>query len=764
VLTFSATGLPAGLAIGEDGTISGTPTDDDVGSFEVAVTATDAAGATAEGTFTLEVENVNDPPVAANDTATVEAANSVTVDVLANDSDPDGDALTLAIATPPSTGTATVSNGAIAYAAAADFTGSDSFVYEVDDGNGGTATATVEVTVTPPPVDNPPVLDPVAPVTLPEDTAGGTVFSNLSATDDRTPAADLTFAIAGGNADGFFAISPAGALRLTDAGAAGIDFETQAVYELQAIANDGTQDSQPVTVRVELSNVNEAPVATDDTAAVETGDTVTVDVLANDSDPDGDTLNLAIATAPSTGTATVSNGAIAYTPAADFAGSDSFTYEIDDGNGETATATVAVTVAPPPVDAPPVVDPVAPVSLPENFPGGTVFLNLSATDGETPAADLTFAIAGGNADGVFAVSPAGALRLTDAGANAFDFETQSVYELQVVANDGTQTSEPVTVRVELVDINDTPPVLSAFDPATVSSAAPAGTEIATATATDADSIGSLTYTIASGNEARLFAIAPVTGVVTLTAAGAAAPFGTNVALGIEVSDGVNTSELQELAVAIQPAAPNELVPAFGTRGDDVFDAADPRDAFSGSDELVFGGAGNDLIDNAGGGGNNRLYGGSGTNELLAGTRDRLFGGPEADILDASLGGGDNRLYGLAGDDVLIGGSGDALNGGDGDDQLIAAGLDSTMVGGSGADRFEVAAAADATEVAGTLVADFEIGTDTIGIGGGVEFADLRFEASGEDTALFLGTETTPRALLRGIAPDALGVGDFAFSA
>jgi Ca2+-binding RTX toxin-like protein len=108
----------------------------------------------------IEADNgvINNPPVALDDTATTEANVAVNLDVLANDSDADGDALRLSIDTAPSNGTAVVNdNGtpnnflddSIIYTPDSDFTGTDEFLYQTDDLLGGTDTATVSVTVNP---------------------------------------------------------------------------------------------------------------------------------------------------------------------------------------------------------------------------------------------------------------------------------------------------------------------------------------------------------------------------------------------------------------------------------------------------------------------------------------------------------------------------------------------------------------------------------------------------------------------------------------
>ena len=90
----------------------------------------------------------NQPPIASGDTATTLEAASVLIDVLANDSDPDGDPLTIAITSGPSSGSAEVEDDQILYMPEAGFTGTDAFTYAVSDGRGGTDEATVTVTIT----------------------------------------------------------------------------------------------------------------------------------------------------------------------------------------------------------------------------------------------------------------------------------------------------------------------------------------------------------------------------------------------------------------------------------------------------------------------------------------------------------------------------------------------------------------------------------------------------------------------------------------
>jgi VCBS repeat-containing protein len=102
--------------------------------------------------------------------------------------------------------------------------------------------------------------------------------------------------------------------------------------------------------------VNVPPVALPDTAATNEDTAVTVaapGVLGNDTDLNGDSLSAAIATNPSHGTVQLNtNGGFTYTPAADYNGSDSFTYRASDGTAQSLPATVSITVQP--VNDPPV--------------------------------------------------------------------------------------------------------------------------------------------------------------------------------------------------------------------------------------------------------------------------------------------------------------------------------------------------------------------------------------------------------------------------
>ncbi|MCX6047968.1 MAG: cadherin-like domain-containing protein [Chloroflexi bacterium] len=141
-----------GTATTNGQTVTYTPNTNFVGNDNFSYFVSDGKGGTATGSVSITVNGpggTSQAPTAANDTATTASGNAVTIDVLANDGNPNGDLLTITIDGPPSHGTAAVNNGKLLYTPNAGFTGTDSLTYIISDGKGGTATATVTITVTP---------------------------------------------------------------------------------------------------------------------------------------------------------------------------------------------------------------------------------------------------------------------------------------------------------------------------------------------------------------------------------------------------------------------------------------------------------------------------------------------------------------------------------------------------------------------------------------------------------------------------------------
>ncbi|MGE3277325.1 MAG: MBG domain-containing protein, partial [Vicinamibacterales bacterium] len=275
----------------------------------------------------------NQPPVAVNDTATTEEETPVTVTVLANDFDADGDTLTVTGVTGnPARATVTANpGGTVTYTPVAGFSGTDTFTYTVDDGHGGTATATVTVTVTR--RNHSPVANNDAATTDKNKYVKIPVLANDSDPDNDT----LSIANVSSPAHGTASVSGSQIRYTPNRNFTGTDTFTYTIA-------DGQGGTATATVTVTVGRQNRPPVAVFDTATTEKNKYVKVSVLSNDSDPDGDDLSITGVTQGAHGSVTIYGSQVKYTPATNYTGTDTFTYTISDGNGGTATATVTVTV------------------------------------------------------------------------------------------------------------------------------------------------------------------------------------------------------------------------------------------------------------------------------------------------------------------------------------------------------------------------------------------------------------------------------------
>ena len=288
---------------------------------------------------TTQPITVNANPSAVDDTATVNEDDSVLINVLDNDTDLDGDTLSIASFTQGSHGSVNQDGNTLRYRPAANYNGADSFEYGISDDNGGTATGIVSITINP-------VNDlPVAIDDNVEVNEDGTILIDVFVNDydvDGDTLSTTTEYTQGSNG----VVSKEGDSLRYDPNADynGADSFT---YDI----SDGNGGTATATVNVTINPINDQPVALNDTVEVDANGSVVVDVLANDYDIDGDTLTITGVTQGMNGATNVNDERtiIIYTPNAGYTGADSFMYEISDGNGGIATATVNVTVVPVPV-------------------------------------------------------------------------------------------------------------------------------------------------------------------------------------------------------------------------------------------------------------------------------------------------------------------------------------------------------------------------------------------------------------------------------
>lgn len=278
---------------------------------------------------------VNFAPDAQDDNANTPQNVSVLIDVLSNDSDPEGTQLVIdGIVFQPSSGTAQIEAGQIRYTPNQGFTGADLFRYEVEDADGFADFATVNITVDPPANSAPVAVDDAGTTT--QDTP---VVIDVLANDTDADGDILSIT-------GF--VTPVGTQAIITAGD-GVQFTPAAgftgvvSFDYQISDGNGGADTGNVQVTVNAPQ-NADPVAVDDNANVDENSSVLISVLANDSDADGDPLSLLNVVQPGNGTAAIEGDQVRYTPSQGFTGADSFFYNISDGNGGTDTGQVDVTV------------------------------------------------------------------------------------------------------------------------------------------------------------------------------------------------------------------------------------------------------------------------------------------------------------------------------------------------------------------------------------------------------------------------------------
>jgi len=569
-LTVTEATSPDGtVVINPDGTLDFTPNPDFFGEAVIDYTITDGNGGFDDARVTVTVANVNDAPIATDDLAVTAVGEPVTIPVLANDTDPDGDPLTVTEATSPNGTVAINPNGTITFTPTPGFTGDATIDYTVSDGNGGTDTAQVSVSVgefggAPVAVDDLAETDEDTPVTI--DVLG----------NDTDPDGDQLTVTVATSPNGDVVINDDGTITFTPSP----DFNGEAIITYNITDGNGGVDVGEVTVTV--NPVNDGPLAEDDTTVVNAGSTVVIPVLANDSDPEGDPLTVISASSPN-GTVVINpDNTISFTPADGFFGDAVINYTVSDG-ALTDPAVVFVTVQDGIVTGTDDGD-----LIDENYTGdpeGDLVDNLDEfLPGEGPNDDIINA--GGGDDTIRA----------------------GLGDDEVSSGDGDDEIDGGPGD-DLIDGN-------------------AGND-----------------TIAGGE-------------------------GDDTIFGSDGDDNLNGQDGDD---SIAGGAGDDAI--NGDAGDDSLDGN------TGEDTLV-GGEGDDFID--GGEDDDIVSGGVGDDTLLGGSGDDLLVGNEGD--DSIEGNeGDDTLEGDIGDDTLLGGDGDDIITGDDDDGLETDGGDDLIDGGAGND-------------------------------------------------------------------------------
>ncbi|WP_444539495.1 tandem-95 repeat protein, partial [Vibrio parahaemolyticus] len=578
------------VIVNNDGTVTYTPNDNYVGkdTFTYIVTS---GGVSESTTVEVNVTPVNDAPVAKDDIATTQEDTAVTIDVLPNDTDVDGDKLSIQSASvPEAQGKVEIVDGKLVFTPAENFNGDAEITYTVTDG-ALTDQATVKVTVNA--VNDTPVVESnIADQALAEDFTPYTIDLNTAFSDVDNVDGELTFSVSGNSniqvaivngiatitptADWngsetltFTATDPSGesisqTVNFTVAPVADIVADSVTVVEdtptiIKVLGNDtfegddkvvsldtnngpanGTVSINPdgsvtytpndnyhgtdcftyivtsggvsesTTVSVDVTPVNDAPVAKDDIATTQEDTAVTIDVLSNDTDVDGDKLSLQSASVPEAqGKVEIVEGKLVFTPAENFNGDAEITYTVTDGE-LTDEAKVTVTVNP--VNDAPTIKVDAVESITEDAVSiDTVVAALTVRDTDTPEDQLAVSLEN-NSNGYF-VLVGNEVKLTQAGVDAVNNDELNLKDLTISASvsDGVNPTASDSDSLVVNRVNDKPTVENAIADQVLSEDFDAYTIDLNEVFKDSDS--SLEFSVSGNNSIQ---ISIVSGVATIT--------------------------------------------------------------------------------------------------------------------------------------------------------------------------------------------------------------------------------------------------------
>ncbi|CCI03457.1 Calx-beta domain-containing protein [Microcystis aeruginosa] len=331
-------------------THNGSETTNDSFSFTVA----DGAGGTIKTTtFNIVVNPVNDAPVANLDSYNLDEDNTLTINapgVKGNDTDAENDSLTVKLVSSVTKGILTLNpDGSFNYTPEANFFGTDSFTYQVNDGLADSNITTVTLTVKP--INDAPVANPDS-YNLDEDNTLTINAPGVKGNDTDGENDSLTVNLVSTVTKGILTLNPDGSFNYTpNTGFVGTDSFTYKV-------NDSLADSNITTVTLTVNPINDAPIANPDSYNTLRNTTLNIPaagVLNNDTDAENEPLTAVIETNPSKGNLTLNlDGSFSYTPNTDFVGTDSFTYQVNDGLADSNITTAILHIFNPvPITVPP---------------------------------------------------------------------------------------------------------------------------------------------------------------------------------------------------------------------------------------------------------------------------------------------------------------------------------------------------------------------------------------------------------------------------
>ena len=442
---WSLVGANGGAAHGTvtmnpDGSYTYTPAANYNGTDVFTYQLCDADADCTTATVTITITAVDDAPVAADDSFGTAEDTPLGGTVAGNDT-PSGDGGNVwSLVTQALHGTAVVdANGTFTYTPAANYNGTDVFTYQLCDADADCTTATVTITITA--VDDTPSATNDTNTTTEDTQVSGNVSINDTPSGDGGNIWSLVGAN-GGAAHGTVTMNPDGSYTYTPAA----NYNGTDVFTYQLC--DADADCTTATVTITITSVDDAPVAADDSFGT-AEDTPLGGTVAGNDTPSGDGGNVwSLVTQALHGTAVVNaNGTFTYTPAANYNGTDVFTYQLCDADADCTTATVTITITA--VDDTPSATNDTNTTTEDTQVSGNVSIN------DTPSGDggniwSLVGANGGAAHGTVTMNPDGSYTYTPAA----NYNGTDVFTYQLCDADADCTTATVTITITSVD--DTP--------------------------------------------------------------------------------------------------------------------------------------------------------------------------------------------------------------------------------------------------------------------------------------------------------------------
>ncbi len=437
----------------------------------ISASVSDGVNPTANDSDSLIVNRVNDAPTVENAIADQELSEdfaTYTIDL--NDAFKDSDSALNFSVSGNSNVLVSIENGIATISPTADWNGSETLTFTATDPSGESISQTVNFTVAP-------VADIVADkATVVEDTP--TIIKVLGNDTFEGDGKVVSLDADNGPKNGSVIVNNDGTVTYTpDDNYVGKDTFTYVV------TSGGVSES--TTVSVDVTPVNDAPVAKDDIATTQEDTAVTIDVLPNDSDVDGDKLSIESASVPKEqGTVEVVNGKLVFTPAENFNGDAEITYTVTDGQ-LTDEAKVTVTVNP--VNDAPTIKVDAVESITEDAVSiDTVVAALTVRDTDTPEDQLAVSLEN-NSNGYF-VLVGNEVKLTQAGVDAVNNDELNLKDLTISASvsDGVNPTANDSDSLIVNRVNDAPTIKVDAVESITEDAVSSDTVVATLTVRDTD--------------------------------------------------------------------------------------------------------------------------------------------------------------------------------------------------------------------------------------------------------------------------------------